>query len=136
MGDGMDDCVWFAIERLCAVTLQPTEEFGVAKRAIFDDLGVTRKKLSSWKRGQQSNVRDDATRLVKDADEILSLGNIDRGLASDRRVDLGQKRGRNLHDVNASLKNSGCKARQVSDDTASGGYDDATAINSRAQERA
>ncbi len=55
---------------------------------------------------------------MKGADQVLALRGVDAGLATDRTVDLRQKRGRHLHEAHTPAQDRGGKAHQVADHAA------------------
>ena len=63
---------------------------------------------------------------MEGADQILAMGGIDAGLAADGRIDLGQKRGRDLDEIDAAAEDRCGKAREIADHAAAEG-DDAVA---------
>ena len=67
---------------------------------------------------QRVGVDEHARRLVVGADVVLRLGQVDAGLAAVGRVDLGDQRGRHLHDRHPALVGRRAEAREVADDAA------------------
>ena len=55
---------------------------------------------------------------MEGADQILAVAGIDRGLAADRRIDLGEQRGRHLHVIETAAHHGGGEAREIADDAA------------------
>ena len=55
---------------------------------------------------------------MEGADQVLALPRVDAGLAADRGIDLGQQRGRHLHDADAAPQDAGGKAGQIADHAA------------------
>ena len=66
---------------------------------------------------------------MEGADEIFLPGGIDRGLAADRAVGLGEQRGRDMNHRAAALVERGGKAGDVADRTAAEGDDRGTATD-------
>ena len=64
------------------------------------------------------DVGEHPERLVERADQVLALGEVDRGLAADGGVDLGEQRGRGLHDRDAAVVHGGGEAGGVADHAA------------------
>src|SRR5262245_63794841 len=55
---------------------------------------------------------------MKCADQVLALACVDAGLAADRRIDLGEKRGRHLHHAHAAPEDACGEAGKIADDPA------------------
>ena len=64
-------------------------------------------------RGERRRVGEHGRGLVVGADVVLALGEVDAGLAAVGGVDLGDQRGRHLHDRHAALVDGGAEARHV-----------------------
>ena len=60
---------------------------------------------------KEGRVNEDVFRLPEGADEVLSVGSVDGGLASDGGVNHGQKSGRDLHE--ADTAHAGSRLRRV-----------------------
>ena len=96
LGDGarLEDRLVAAGDRR-PVGLEQLEQPLVAEGGHLDRLA--RARPARWRSGsvsQRRDVDDDRGRLVERADEVLALGQVDAGLAADRRVDLGDERRR------------------------------------------
>ena len=79
--------------------------------------------LARRQRRQRGDVGEDAERLVERADQVLALGQVDRGLAADGGVDLREQRGRRLHDGDAAVVHRRREAGGVADHAAAEGDD-------------
>ncbi len=101
-----------------AVGLQPGEERRIAQQAVLDDLGVAAAHLARRQAVEHVQVGQHQPRLVEGADQVLAARRIDRGLAADRGVDLGQQGGRDLHEVDAALVDRGREAGEIADHAA------------------
>ena len=55
---------------------------------------------------------------MKRAEQILSLRRVDPGLAADRGIDLRQKRGRHLHEIDAAAQDRGRESGEIADHAA------------------
>ena len=75
--------------------------------------GGQRAPLLRRQRLEESRIDDDAGRPVKCADEVLARGEVDGGLATDRRVHLADERRRHGHPVDAAQEGRRRKARRV-----------------------
>ena len=82
-------------------------------------------------RGQRVEVADHAGRLPERADEVLALGQVDAGLAADRRVDHAEQRRGDVHDRHAAVPRGGGEAGDVGDHAAADGDDDVVAGQAR-----
>src|SRR4029453_10490633 len=85
----------------------------------------------SRQRLQRGDVDPYQPGLVKRADQVLAAGMIDRRLATDAGIDLGEQRGRHLYEGDAALKGGGREAGQVADDPAAEGDDRRVAVEAR-----
>ena len=69
-------------------------ELAAREQPRLHELGHALPPLALGQRVEQLLVDHDARRPVERADEVLALGDVDRGLAADRRVDLADERRR------------------------------------------
>src|SRR6185369_1358759 len=89
------------------------EKFATAGRALLYRFAPTGSKFSRRQRAQRVGVNQDQPRLMKSADKILPLGQVDGGLSADGGIDLcEQSRGR-LNELDAAQINRGRKAGQI-----------------------
>ena len=72
------------------------------EQAGLHDLGHPLAPLRGRQRLEQRGIDHRAHRPVERADEVLALRQVDRGLAADRRVDLGDEARRNRHPGDAA----------------------------------
>ena len=72
---------------------------------------------------------------MEGADEVLAVARIDAGLAADRGIDLGQQRGRDLHEAHAAPHDRGGKAGEIADDAAAERHDEIAALDARLEDR-
>ena len=86
----------------CEVALELGEVSRVQYDPVLDDLGEPGTELALGQRARHRRVDDHQPGLVEGADQVLGQGMVDRGLASDGGVDLGEHRGRELDDVDAA----------------------------------
>ena len=68
---------------------------------------------SGGRRGERRRVGEHGRGLVVGADVVLALRQVDAGLAAVGGVDLGDQRGRHLHDRHPALVDGGAEARHV-----------------------
>ena len=101
-----------------AVRLAPGEEARIADQAVFDHLGIAGAQLARGQGGERIGIDQHQRRRVEGADQILALARIDRGLAADRGIGLGEQAGRHRDPVAAALEHSGGEAGDVADDAA------------------
>ncbi len=73
---------------------------------------------------------------MEGADQVLALGRVDRGLAAHRGVDLGQKGGGDLDEIDAALVDRRREAREVADHPAAEGHDQVAAVELEIQQAA
>ena len=102
-------------EQFAALLLEPVEHRLMPDQAIFDDFGITGAKLARVQCVEQGDVGQHQPGLMKQADEILLPERVDRGLAPDRAVGLGEQGGRHVDDRQPALEQPGGKPRQVAD---------------------
>ena len=84
------------------VRLEKLEQALVAECRHLDRLAEGGPELALGERLKQRDVDDHRDRLMERAEEVLPLGQVDAGLAADRRIDLGDERGRNLDERHAA----------------------------------
>src|SRR6516225_4836383 len=92
-------------EQLSPIALQPREEIRIRDQSVFDDLGIAGAEFASRQRVQKRGIGEDQYRLVKGADQILSMARVDGSLAADRGINLRKQRRRNLHVIKATANN-------------------------------
>ncbi len=85
---------------------------------VLRDLAEPGAVLARWKRREGRHVGEHRDRLVERADEVLALGEVHRGLAADRGVDLREQRGGGLHDGDAAVVDRGRESGGVADHAA------------------
>ncbi|MCY1370436.1 hypothetical protein D9M69_575260 [compost metagenome] len=71
---------------------------------------------------------------MEGADQVLAAWRIDRRLAADRGIDLGQQGRRDLDEVDAAHEQGGGQSRQIADDAAAQGHDHASAVQALRQQ--
>ena len=101
----------------------------IAEQAVFHHLGVTGAQLALRQGVEQRGVGNHQDRLIERADQVLALAGVDRGLAADRRIDLGQQRGRHLHVIDAAPDHRCGKTRQIADHAAAERDDQIAALD-------
>ena len=65
---------------------------------------------------------------MEGADQVLTAGMVDTGLAADGRIHHGQQGGGHLHHGNSPQPGGGCKTGHVADDAATEGNDQRAAL--------
>ena len=113
--DGAGECFVVACEQGIEVRFEPFEKRVVADEPVLDHLGEARGQLAWRQGGERLRIGDDGARLVEGTDHVLAQRMIDRGLAADCRIDLGEQRGRDLHERDAALVAGGDETREVAD---------------------
>src|SRR2546426_1141099 len=78
------------------------EVVGVEHDAMLDDFGGPRFEFARRQRERGRGITDDQARLVEGADQVLRRRVVDRGLAADRGVHLGEHRRGKLDEVDAA----------------------------------
>ena len=84
------------------VVLEQREQALVAEDRHLRGLGKCGPPFALGERGEERDVGDDLERLVERPDEVLALGQVDRRLAPDRGVDLGDERRRDMDQRHAA----------------------------------
>ena len=92
---------------------EPLEQRGVGDQSVLDDLCESRAQLARRQRGERGRVGDHESGLVERANQVLAAGVVDAGLAADGRVDLGEQRRRQLHEVDSALVAGRRKAGEI-----------------------
>src|SRR4029079_11158806 len=101
-GDGLDARLRIARKDRGGMVFEPGEEGGIAQQAVFSDLGIACRQFAPWQRIEQGDVDEDGAGLMEGANEVLAMGRIDAGLAADGGIDLRQKSGRDLDEVDTA----------------------------------
>ena len=102
----------------CAVPLAPVEERRVGDQAVFDDLGVAGNDLPVRQCGQRVDVGEHQAGLVEGADHVFGVTAVDRRLAADGTVHLGEQRCRNLDVIDAAERGRRGETGEIADDAA------------------
>ena len=117
------------------VGFEPGEEPGIAEQAVFDDLGIAGAEFALRQRIEQRGVGEHQDRLMEGADQIFAVGRIDRGLAADRRIHVGEQRGRHLHIIEAAPHDGRGEAGEIADDAAAERDHQIAALDARGDDR-
>ena len=116
------------------IRFEPGEERRIAEQPVFHHLGIARAELARAQGREHGDVGEHQARLVEGADQVLALPGVDAGLAADRGIDLGQQRGRHLHDADAAPQDAGGEAGQVADHAAAKGDDAVAALDAELEQ--
>ena len=73
-------------------------------------------------------IGQDEDGLMEQADHVLAGARVDRGLAADRGVDLGEKRRRDLDEARAALEQASREAGEIAHHAAAEGDDEIVAL--------
>ena len=98
-----------------------TENAGIADDAVFDHFEKPGAILARRKRAQRLRIGQHHLRLVKRANQIFPLGQIDAGFAANRAIHLRDQCGGNVHDADAAQITSGDETGDVSHHAAADG---------------
>ena len=98
-----------------AVGLEQLEEALVAEGGHLDRLPERGPHLALGERPQDLDIDDHGRRLMERTQEVLALREVDAGLATDRRVDLGDERRRDLDDPDAAQVDRGKEAGRIAE---------------------
>ena len=101
---------------------------------MFQDLGPARSQLSRRQGGQQVNVRHHQPGLMEGTDQILATRGVNRRLAADRGIDLGQQGGRDLDEVDATHIERSRQPGQIADNPATEREDQIPPVESEGQQ--
>src|SRR6185295_4088040 len=82
--------------------LDVRDRIAVSEERALYDLRQARGKLALRQRREDTRVRKDRVRRMERADQVLALGDVDRRLATDGRVDHAEEGRRNLSDTDAA----------------------------------
>ena len=127
--DRSRDQTLIALDQIGAVAFQPGEEVRPVDQAVLDHLGVAGQQLALGQGAQGIAVGQHQARLMEGADQVLAVTGIDAGLTADRGVDLGQKRGWDLNEVDPAQQHGGGEAGQIADHPAAKRDQHARAFN-------
>ncbi len=126
--DGLGQCGLVLLAQGVDVLLQPGEEGHVGNRPVFDDFGQTCRQLPRGQGGQAVEVAQHQAWLVERADHVLALGVVDGRFAAHAGIDLGQQRGRDLHEGHAAHIAGSGKAGHVANHAAAQGKEHGFAV--------
>ena len=133
-GDGVGAVAAFAGEDLRPALLEPSEERGIAEEPVFHHFGVARAELAGAERVEHGNVGEHEARLMEGADQVLALGGVDAGLAADGGIDLGEERGRDLHQPDAAAEDACGEAAEIADDATAERHDRVAALDAELEQ--
>ena len=111
------------------MALEQLEQPLVAERRHLHRLTERGPPLPLGQGREHADIDDDRGRLMERADEVLALRQVDRGLAPDRGVDLGDERRRDVHDRDAAQVRRGEEAGGVAERPATDGDDRLVALD-------
>jgi hypothetical protein len=97
------------------IALERLKQPAVQHHAVLDRFGQPRPALAQRQRPQGIGVRDHQGGLMEDADQVLGPGMVDRRLAADRAIHLGQQGGGEMRQGQAPHVGPGNKPGQVPD---------------------
>ena len=98
--------------------LAPGEEGGVADQAGLGDLGVAGAQFATARVASVPVSASTMRGWWKAPSRFLPWRGVDAGLAADAAVDLGEQRGRDLHEGQAAQRGGGGEAGEVADHAA------------------
>jgi hypothetical protein len=103
------------------------------QRPVADDAGLHAlhqpgAQFAVGQRAQHADIGKDRQRMMKAADKVLALGQVDAGLAAHGRIHLRQKRGGHLHIGNAAHVDRGQKAAHIAHNAAAKGNQERAAV--------
>ena len=108
----------------------------VEQRPVLEHLRQAARELVVGQRREDLRIDEHHPREVERAQQVLALRQIDRDLASDRRVDLGEQRRGALHEGDAPHEGGCNEPGQIADDPAAEGHDRVAPAQPRVQELA
>ena len=113
--DGADAGLGIARDQCGAVDFAPVEEIGIVDQAIFDHFCIARAYFARGQGIERGRVGQHQRGLVERAHEVLARCGVDRGLASDARIDLREQGRRHLDKAAAALDHRCGKSGQIAD---------------------
>ena len=116
--DRMGDCRLVKRQHIFAVCFQPFKKVTITKQSIFDDFGETGTQFARRQAGQKCGIGKHGFGLIERADQIFTFGRINASLATDRAIDLCQKRCWYLHKINTAQQAGRRKASQITNNAA------------------
>ena len=126
---------WSASEHVAPVQFQKLEKAAVANEPILDDLGEAGAKIALAEGIEARGVGQHQRRLMKSADEVLSVRRIDSSLAAHAGVDLSEQRRRNLHQAQAPTHCRSAKSREIADHSPAKRNDNISTFDARLDQR-
>ncbi len=122
-------------EHRAPVAFEPSEEVAVADQAVFGHLGVAGAELARAQRVEDAGVGEHQRRLVEGADEVLAERRVDRRLAADAGIDLGEQGRRDLDEAHAAPQARRAEAGEIADDAAAERDDEVAPLDPRLDQR-
>ena len=117
-GDGVFLGSMVAFEDFLAVALAPFEERRIAEHPVLDYLGVPGTHFARGQGGERVEIGQHQRGLVERADQVLARIGVDRGLATDRAVDLSEQGRRHLDEAAAALEDRRGETGEIADHSA------------------
>ena len=99
------------------VFFKPTKIVETGHRTMLDNFRQASTKLALWQRRQQLWIYDHGFRLVEGANHVFTKRVIYRCFSTNRGIDMGEYRGRNLNKGHTTLITCCCKACHISNNT-------------------
>src|SRR5665213_2602119 len=113
---------------------QRAVEAGIEREPVLEHLAVARDDVAARERAQQLRRDRDERRLRHRPRQVLSAGQVDRGLPADRGVDRREQRRRNADVRNAALKRRRREPDRVADRSAADADDAAAPVEAGGDE--
>ena len=114
--------------------LKGVHQVGVKDKAVLDGFSPTLGQLPLAQGGQGLHISQHRFGLVKSADEVFALGQVDGYFAANRGVDHRRHTGRHLDEGDAAQEGGGHIASQIADYAAADGDDGMAALGAQADQ--
>src|SRR5665213_4105382 len=122
------------LEQRAFARAQRAVEAGIEREPVLEHLAVARDDVAARERAQQLRRDRDERRLRHRPRQVLSAGQVDRGLPADRGVDRREQRRRNADVRNAALKRRRREPDRVADRSAADADDAAAPVEAGGDE--
>ncbi len=113
---------------------EPFEELGIADQPVFDDLAIAGAHFAARQCRKARRIGENQARLVEGAEQVLAGAGVDRGLAADRAVDLGEQGRRDLHEIDAAQQRRRGEPGNVADHPAAQRHQHRAAFDAAAED--
>src|ERR1700729_472402 len=126
---------WSTSEHVPPIRFQKFKKATVANEPILDDLSKAGAKIALAEGIEARDVGEHQRRLMKSADEVLSVSRIDSSLAAHAGVDLSEQCRWDLHQAQAPAHCRSAESGEIADDPPAKRNDNVSTLDARLDQR-